>query len=355
MARTPPDTAEPPIVAVKNLHKWFASRSELARLFSGSSGEMVRAVDDVDFEIRKGEILGLIGESGSGKTTIGRLLLRLEDHDSGTITFEGDRDVGALEGRELREYYRDVQMIFQDPYESINPRFTVFDTVAEPLRTQGLGSRADRHGRVVQALDRAGLRPPESFIDKYPHEMSGGERQRLSIARALVLEPKLLIADEPVSMLDVSIRAGILNLLKRLAREFGLTILYISHDLSTTRYLCDRIVIMYRGKFVEVGDAEQVIDDPKHPYAQALKAAVPIPDPEIERPRSDADLDTDISGIDPNACRYAELCPHVMDVCRSAPPALRRLGPRHHAACYLYEVVEEGAEPTERAKKPATT
>jgi peptide/nickel transport system ATP-binding protein len=327
------------ILSVSHLQKSFASRSELARLFSAGQGEIVRAVDDVGFDIQPGEIVGLIGESGSGKTTIGRLLVRLEHHDAGSVVFDGDVDVGALKGKDLRDYYRSVQMIFQDPYESINPRFTVFDTVCEPLKTQKLGTRADRMDRVLQALERAGLRPPRSFVDKYPHEMSGGERQRLSIARALVLEPKLLIADEPVSMLDVSIRAGILNLLKRLSREFGLTILYISHDLSTTRYLCDRIIIMYRGTFVEMGDAEQVIDDPKHPYAQALKAAVPVPDPEIVRPRSDADLDTDMAQPDPNACRYVDLCPHAMAVCRASAPALRNVGACREVACHLYEDV----------------
>ena len=273
MNMTAPPVASKPVITATNVRKWFASRTELARLFLSSEGEMVRAVDDVSFEISQGEILGLIGESGSGKTTLGRLLVGLERQNAGSILFDGSIDVGALSSKELRDYYRDVQMIFQDPYESINPRFTVYDTVSEPLKVQQLGTRGDRMGRVEQALEQAGLKPPRSFLDKYPHEMSGGERQRLSIARALVLEPKLLIADEPVSMLDVSIRAGILNLLKRLSRELGLAILYVSHDLSTTRYLCDRIVIMYRGKFVESGDAETVIDDPKHPYAQALKSA----------------------------------------------------------------------------------
>ena len=332
----------PPLVTARKVRKSFAARGELAGLFARGEGALVHAVDDVSFEIRQGEILGLIGESGSGKTTLARLLVRLDHHDSGSIHFQDGRDLAVLGGRSLREYYRDVQMIFQDPYGSINPRFTVYDTVAEPLVTQRLGGASgrsgasERRGRVARALERAGLRPPRAFADKYPHELSGGERQRLSIARALVLEPKLLIADEPVSMLDVSIRAGILNLLKQQSREFGLTILYVSHDLSTTRYLCDRIAIMYRGRFVELGEAERVIDDAHHPYAQALKAAIPIPDPEFSRTRSDADEDPDETSPESAGCRYAGLCPKAMASCRREVPELRPVDADHSVACFLY-------------------
>jgi len=331
------------LVTLDAVLKTFASRSQLASLFGGGQGKEVRAVDDVSFEIRQGEILGLIGESGSGKSTIARLLLRLERHDAGSIRFADGRDVGALKGKALRDYYRDVQMIFQDPYGSINPRFTVFDTVAEPLKTQGLGTPAERPERVARALERAGMKPPEAYMPKYPHELSGGERQRLSIARALVLEPKLLVADEPVSMLDVSIRASILNLLKDLAKTYGLTILYISHDLSTTRYLCDRIIIMYRGRFVEIGEAGQVIDEPAHPYANALKAAIPIPDPEIAREHADPDADEEAAEEGATGCRYAPLCPRVMERCHAAPPPLAPIGEAHAVACYLYD--EKGSAP----------
>jgi peptide/nickel transport system ATP-binding protein len=326
-----------PVLVARGLTKWFRSRSELVGLLSGRPGPVVRAVDDVSFEIREGEILGLVGESGSGKTTLGRLLLRLETPDGGEIRLRDGRDIAALRGRDLRRFYRDVQMVFQDPYESINPRFTVFDTVVEPLRAQGIGRGAERGARVAAALDRAGLRPPESFLAKYPHELSGGERQRLAIARALVLEPRVLVADEPVSMLDVSIRAGILNLLRRLARELGLTILYISHDLSTTRYLCDRIVIMYRGVFVEIGDPEQVIGAPRHPYAQALASSIPVPDPTVIRTRADPDHEPGEGEPDPGACRYVALCPDAMSVCRREPPRLREVAAGHRVACYLYE------------------
>ena len=342
--------AAAPLVSARNVRKAFAARGELAGLFSRGEGALVHAVDDVSFEIREGEILGLIGESGSGKTTLGRLLVRLDHHDSGSIHFRDGRDLAALRGRALREYYRDVQMIFQDPYASINPRFTVYDTVAEPLRTQRLGDASQRRGRVARALERAGLRPPSAFADKYPHELSGGERQRLSIARALVLEPKLLIADEPVSMLDVSIRAGILNLLKQQSREFGLTILYVSHDLSTTRYLCDRIAIMYRGRFVEIGEAEQVIDDAHHPYAQALKAAIPIPDPEFERPRSEADEDPDDASGESPGCRYAGLCPNAMAVCRRETPELQPVAAGQRVACFLYHRAMASGSGTQEAR-----
>ncbi len=332
-----------PLVTARNVRKSFAARGELAGLFARGEGAMVHAVDDVSFEIREGEILGLIGESGSGKTTLGRLLVRLERHDSGSLHFQDGRDLAALGGRALREYYRDVQMIFQDPYGSINPRFTVHDTVVEPLATQRLGDASGRRDRVARALERAGLRPPRAFADKYPHELSGGERQRLSIARALVLEPKLLIADEPVSMLDVSIRAGILNLLKQQSREFGLTILYVSHDLSTTRYLCDRIAIMYRGRFVELGEAERVIDDAHHPYAQALKAAIPIPDPEFDRPRSEAGEDPDEAPQESAGCRYAGTCPKAMEVCHRRAPELRPVDAGHSVACFLHHPADAEA------------
>jgi peptide/nickel transport system ATP-binding protein len=330
-------TGGPAVVVARGVRKWFRSRGALAGLLSRGAGPVVRAVDDVSFEIREGEILGLVGESGSGKTTLGRLLLRLEAPDAGAIVLRDGRDIAALRGRELRRFYRDVQMVFQDPYESINPRFTVRDTVIEPLRAQGLGRGGERAARVAAALDKAGLRPPDAFLPKYPHELSGGERQRLAVARALVLEPRLLVADEPVSMLDVSIRAGILNLLRRLSRELGLAILYISHDLSTTRYLCDRIVIMYRGVFVEVGDPEQVIDGPKHPYAQALRAAIPLPDPALTRAHADPDAEPEEGEPDPGACRYVALCPHAMAICRERPPALREVAPGHQVACYLHE------------------
>jgi len=325
-----------PIIKVMNLKKYFKAKTDIAGLLARKSSPVIKAVDDISFEIARSEIMGLVGESGSGKSTIARLLTRLERPDAGEIWIDGSK-VNELAGRHLNEFYRHVQMIFQDPYESINPRFRVYDTVAESVKVQGLAPKSQHSDIVRRALDRAGLKKENEYIYKFPHELSGGERQRLSIARALVMEPKVLIADEPVSMLDVSIKAGILNLLKKLSRTDGMTILYVSHDLSTVKYLCDQIIIMYLGKFMEIGRAEDVIDHPKHPYTQALKAAIPIPDPTIQRPRVSSDDIYEKSLLAIKGCRYCNECPHTMDICRSREPKLRAVGPGQTAACYLYE------------------
>lgn len=323
------------VVVVKDLKKYFKAKTDMATLFSSKPPGMIKAVDDVSFDMDQGEILGLVGESGSGKSTIARLITRLEEPDSGEIWVDAQR-ISDLKGQDLKRFYRRVQMIFQDPYESINPRFRVYDTVVEPVKVQSMAPRKRRLDLVIQALKRAGLKKVSEYINKFPHELSGGERQRLSIARALVVEPKVLIADEPVSMLDVSIKAGILNLLKRLSQELGMTILYVSHDLSTVKYLCDRIVIMYLGKFMEIGAAQDVIDHPKHPYAQALQAAIPIPDPSFHRPRviSDNIHEKPILAIE--GCPYRTDCPTAVDICREIEPTLRLVAENHLVACHLY-------------------
>jgi len=323
------------IVKVKDLKKHFKAKTDIAGLFWGRASPVIKAVDGVSFDIEEGEIMGLVGESGSGKSTIARLMTRLERPDSGEIRVDG-LNVDRLAGPQLKEYYRRVQMIFQDPYESINPRFRVYDTVVEPVKVQELAPKNRQHELVRLALERAGLKRVDEYIYKFPHELSGGERQRLSIARALVVEPKILVADEPVSMLDVSIKAGILNLLKELSQKFGMTILYVSHDLSTVKYLCDRIIIMYLGKFMEIGSAEQVIDNPKHPYTQSLKAAIPNPDPTVSRPRADSDNIHEKSLMAIKGCRYSNECPHVMDVCRQEEPELKTVDRDRKAACWLY-------------------
>ncbi|MFI4986139.1 MAG: oligopeptide/dipeptide ABC transporter ATP-binding protein [Alphaproteobacteria bacterium] len=324
-------------MTVADVVKSFQPRHQLAALFGEREAAPIRAVDGVSFEIGKGELLGLIGESGSGKTTLARLLTRLEVCDRGEILFLGRRNVAEMRRAELRDFYRNVQMIFQDPYESLNPRFTVLETVIEPLRAQGIGNREGRAQKVAASLARAGLRPPERYLRRFPHELSGGERQRLSIARALVLEPRLIVADEPVSMLDVSIRAGILNLLKELSLSDGLAVLYISHDLSTTRYLCDRIIIMYQGRFVEIGSPEQVLDAPKHPYARMLRAAVPSADPEERRASLPEQAEEAGEPLAANACAYAPECPQAMAVCRARAPLLVDRGAGHRVACHLYD------------------
>ena len=271
-----------PLLSVRGLKKYFTIEKGMASFLMGvGKARVVRAIDSVSFEVSEGEIFGVAGQSGSGKTTLGETIARLYLPTAGQVLFEG-MDVSLLKGRSLKEFRRKVQIIFQNPYESHNPRFTVLDTVEEPLKIHGIGSKRERAEIAREVLEKVSLGPPEKFLDKYVHELSGGERQRLSIARALTLGPKLLIADEPTSMLDVSIRAGILNLLRNLNQEAGLTILIISHDLSTLTYLCRRIAIMYAGRIVEIGPAPKVIDDPRHSYTQALLAAVPDPDPDHE-------------------------------------------------------------------------
>jgi oligopeptide transport system ATP-binding protein len=263
---------EPPLLEVDHLCKYFATRN--GKL--GARGEPIRAVDDVSFDVFPGETLGLVGESGSGKSTTGYTILQLLRPTSGSVRFEG-RDLASLRGAELREARREMQIIFQDPYSSLDPRMTVAEIVAEPLRAHRVGDRATQRDRVQELLELVGIEP--SYAARYPHEFSGGQRQRVGIARALALSPKLLICDEPVSALDVSIQAQILNLLNDLQASLGLTYLFIAHDLAVVRLMSDRIAVMQAGEIVETGDAETVYAAPRHPYTRALLAAVPVPDP----------------------------------------------------------------------------
>jgi len=322
-AELPLPSAEPRevLVQVRDLVKHFPVEG---------SDDVVRAVDGVSFEILAGETLGLVGESGCGKSTAGRCLLRLIEPTSGHIYFEG-ADVLALSKKELREIRREMQIIFQDPYASLNPRMKIGDIVAEPLVIHKQGTKSERRERVAALLQRVGLDP--DYMNRYAHEFSGGQRQRIGVARSLALNPKLIVADEPVSALDVSVQAQVVNLLQELQEEFGLTYLFISHGLAVVEHISTRVAVMYLGRIVEIASAEELYAQPLHPYTQALLSAIPIPDPKQKRKRIilEGDVPTPINP--PSGCRFRTRCPIAIEDCAHIDPELCEVTPGHHVAC----------------------
>ncbi len=318
-----------PLVRVTDVKKHFPTGGAFGR------GAVVRAVDGVSFDIAPGETLGLVGESGCGKSTLGRVIMQLQPATSGSIQFEG-RELTKMRGNELRMVRQRMQIIFQDPYASLNPRMAIGDIIAEPLQNFGIGNKRDREKRVQEVMRVCGLNP--NFTNRYPHEFSGGQRQRIGIARALVLTPSLIVADEPISALDVSIQAQIVNLLEDLQNEFKLTYLFIAHDLSVVRHVSDRVAVMYLGKIVEIATSRDVYDTPLHPYTKVLLSSIPNPDPEVEASRKPILLKGEIpSPINPpSGCRFHTRCPIAQfPICAEVEPPLEMKASGHVAACHF--------------------
>lgn len=320
-----------PLLKVEHLHKEFPTGSG----FMGGkfSKKVVSAVNDLSFEIRAGETFGLVGESGCGKSTTGRAIMHLDPPTSGKVYFEG-RDISKMNKKELKAMRREMQFIFQDPYASLNPRMTIGEIISEPMVIHGIGTPEERIERVRELLDVVGLNP--EHINRYPHEFSGGQRQRVGIARSFILRPKLIICDEPVSALDVSIQAQVLNLLKDLQKQYGTAYLFIAHDLSVVQHISDRVAVMYLGKMVELSDWKSLYAEPNHPYTQALLSAVPIPDPDVQQNRKRIILAGDPpSPIDPpSGCRFHTRCPIAQAKCSEEAPEFREIGEGHYCACH---------------------
>lgn len=326
----PAETSENPLVRVEGLKLHFPITRGILRRQVGA----VKAVDGVSFEIYRGETLGMVGESGCGKSTTGRAILKLNRPTGGKVYLDGI-DLGDLKGKKLREIRRRMQMIFQDPYASLNPRMTIGRIIGEPLQIFNLVPRKERKGRVQELMELVGLNP--QFADRYPHEFSGGQRQRVGIARALALQPDFIVCDEPISALDVSIQAQVVNLLEELQERFGLTYLFIAHDLAMVRHISDRVAVMYLGKIVELTDQATLYANPLHPYTQALLSAVPIPDPKIESRRQRTILKGSLPSPSdpPKGCNFCTRCPVAVEHCHEVEPDLREISPGHQVACHL--------------------
>jgi peptide/nickel transport system ATP-binding protein len=321
-------------LTVANLKKYFpVEKGFLDRLLT-SQKSFVHAVDDVSFSVNRGDILGLVGESGSGKSTTGRLCLKLIEPTTGSIMFEGV-DLAKLHGEDLRRFRKNMQLIFQDPMSSLSPRIRIGDAVKHALSFQGVGTASEQTERTRAILERVGLKPWSNFYGRYPHQLSGGQRQRVVIARALVLNPKFVVADEPIAMVDVSVRAQILELMLELKKEFDLTYLFITHDLAMANYVCHSIAIMYLGKIVETGSKEDVFGRPLHPYTLALLSSIPVPDPKAKLHRiiPKGEIPSPINP--PKGCRFHPRCPYAQDICSEREPQLEEIKPQRYAACFF--------------------
>ncbi|MEZ4630629.1 MAG: ABC transporter ATP-binding protein [Deinococcales bacterium] len=327
------------LLEVENLSKHFSLRA------AWGQKRLVRAVDGVSFSLAAGEVLALVGESGCGKSTLSLSLMNLEKPTSGRVSFKGE-DVSDLKGRALKDFRQEIQMIFQDPYESLNPLMRVSEIVTEPLRVHGLyGDSKERERVGGEGLEQVGLSPAESFLNRYPHELSGGQRQRVAIASALMLKPSLLIADEPVSMLDVSIRAEVLAILAKLKQERNIAMIFITHDMSTAAYVADRIAVMYLGKIVEIAPSEALLKNPQHPYTKALLSVIPIANPRQRRERKILKGDPPSALNIPSGCRFHPRCPVAVSRCREEEPLLSEVDGWHQAACLLLHQAGQGLQP----------
>ncbi|ACJ75475.1 oligopeptide ABC transporter, ATP-binding protein [Thermosipho africanus TCF52B] len=323
------------MIKVENLKKYFPVKRTVGEVLLRVPQRFVKAVDGVSFSISKGETFGLVGESGSGKTTTGRLILRLIEPTSGKIFFE-DTDITKLSKEELRKFRKNMQIIFQDPMAALNPYMKVGDAIKHGLEIHNIGgSNQERKMLVMKMLERVNLSPPEDFYYRYPHELSGGQRQRIVIARALILRPKFVVADEAIAMLDVSVRSQLLKLLIDLKNEFNLTFLFITHDLATTKYICNKIGVMYLGKIVEIGDFKEIYTEPLHPYTKALISAVPEPDPKRKKKKIIPEGEVPNPINPPKGCKFHPRCPYAMDICKETEPSLKKVK-NHIVACHLY-------------------